>query len=186
MSLSPNEAAQSLSDVEQATRRSAQLFHYNRAAPHFLLWGAIWVVGYTATDYVPQQGNLIWAALVLGGAIGSALVGRTNPTCTTQAGRQWGLRMFGLIAIACVFMGATYAIMGPVHGLQPAAFPALIVGTVYCGVGLWAGMRWLIVGTLVIVLTLGGYFYLPQHYLLWMAFVGGGALIVAGLWFRRA
>jgi hypothetical protein len=34
-------------------------------------------------------------------------------------------------------------------------------------------------------LTLGGFFYLPQHFLVWEGFVGGGALILAGLWFRR-
>ena len=38
----------------------------------------------------------------------------------------------------------------------------------------------------IAVLTLVGFFWLPQLFLLWMAVVGGGALIFAGLWLRTA
>lgn len=34
------------------------------------------------------------------------------------------------------------------------------------------------------VLTLVGYLFLPQHFLLWMALVGGGTLIGSGLWMK--
>jgi hypothetical protein len=55
----------------------------------------------------------------------------------------------------------------------------------YVLIGLWAGMRFVITGIAVAALTLGGFFYLPAHFLLWMAAVGGGALILAGLWMRN-
>jgi len=50
-------------------------------------------------------------------------------------------------------------------------------------VSLWAGLRYFLTGVAVVVLGLIGlYFIGPILY--WMAFVGGGALILAGFWFR--
>ena len=186
MSLSSKEAAETLSDVERASRRSARAYGYNRASPHLIIWGLCWVVGYAGTYLFLPQSNLIWAATVVAGMIASFVAGKTM-SCSADAktGAQHGLRMFGLIAIAATFMAATYAIMGPIRGMQPAAFPALVVATAYCAVGLWVGVRYLVLGALVFALTLAGYFYLQQYYLLWMGVVGGGALIVAGLWFRK-
>ena len=188
MSLTSKEAAESLSDVERASRRSAQAFGYSKGSPHLILWGLIWVAGYSATDFYPHLANIIWAGLVLIGMAGSFLIGKaTHPRDAASAakGRAVGLRMFGLVAIVWVFMGATYSIMGPLHGMQPAAFPAILIGTLYCAAGLWAGLRYMVVGALVVVLTLAGYYLLSEHFLLWMAFIGGGALILAGLWFRQ-
>ena len=45
--------------------------------------------------------------------------------------------------------------------------------------------RLTIAGAVVAALTLGGYFYLPSHFMLWMAVVGGGSLILAGVWMRQ-
>ena len=36
------------------------------------------------------------------------------------------------------------------------------------------------------MLTVGGYFWLAPYFMLWMAGVGGGALILGGLWLRTA
>jgi hypothetical protein len=36
------------------------------------------------------------------------------------------------------------------------------------------------------VLTIVGFFVLPAIFMLWMAVVGGGALVLGGLWLRRA
>ncbi len=188
MSLSSKEAADSLSDVERAARRSAQAYGYSKASPHLILWGIIWVLGYGATDLYPHLANFIWGGLVFTGTIVSFVIGKATASrdaANAAKGRTIGLRVFGLVALLLVFMGATYSIMGPIHGLQPAAFPALLVGTIYCGVGLWAGARYLILGALVIAVTLVGYYFLSEHYLLLMAFVGGGGLILAGFWFRR-
>ena len=186
MSLTSKEAAETLSDVERASRRSGRAYGYSKASPHLILWGLIWIVGYSATDLYPYLANYIWPGLVLLGSTVSYLVGKaTREAGSPSQGKTAGLRMFGLIAVILVFMAATYSIMGPIHGMQPAAFPALLIGTIYCAAGLWAGVRFLVVGALVIALTLTGYFFLSEHFLLWMGFVGGGALVLAGIWFRQ-
>lgn len=93
-------------------------------------------------------------------------------------------RMIALAAIALFFVYATYTIMGPVRGAAMAVFPVLIVGALHTAIGLWAGLRYVITGVVVLAAALGGYFFLQAHLLLWMAFVGGGSMILAGLWFR--
>ena len=172
MSLTSKEAAETLSDVERATRKSAQAFGYSRAAPHLILWGVIQFVGYAATDLRPAWADWIWLVLVLAGCTAGAFIGRK------QGGTWRGGRMFGLVLIIFVFIFASYAILQPTYGNQLAAFPALIAGSIYAGVGLWLGLRYVAAGAFTIALTVGGFFFLREHYLLWMAFVGGGGLIL--------
>lgn len=181
MSLSNKEAAQNLSEVESAERRSREIYHYSKASPHLVMWGVIWIVGYTLTDFFGQYWKPLWAILILVGcAIGVAI----NRRCARTMGGPQPWRMFALAAVGFVFVFATYAVMNPTHGSQLAAFPAILTGAVYMAVGLWFGVRYVISGIAVIVLTLGGFYYLHEHMLLWMAFVGGGAMVMAGVWFR--
>ena len=80
---------------------------------------------------------------------------------------------------------ATLALMGPVDGRQTAAFVPLVVATSYVLGGIWWGTRFVVAGIVLAALTLGGFFLLTEHFLLWMAVVGGAALLVGGLWLRR-
>lgn len=183
MSLTSKEAAESLSDVECAGRRSAQAFGYRKASPHLILWGLIWVIGYAATDLRPASTNLIWLGLIVAGSTISTYLGR----CENSAGaatHKYNWRVLGLVALAFVFVGASYAVFGHVSGMQQGAFVPLLVRTIYAGLGLWLGRRFLVTGLAIVALTLGGYFYLHEHFLLWMAVVGGGGLILAGFWLR--
>ena len=66
------------------------------------------------------------------------------------------------------------------------AFVPMLMAAIYMVMGLWLGWRYSAIGGALAVLTLGGFFLLPVHFLLWMAFVGGGALILTGLWLRSA
>jgi hypothetical protein len=96
-----------------------------------------------------------------------------------------GWRYVLFFAAVGAFFASTYAVMAPVRGMQQGAFPPLVVAFLYVLIGLWSGPRLVIAGLAVGALTMGGYFYMPQHFLLWEGFVGGGALILAGIWFRR-
>ena len=66
MSLSSKEAADTLSEVEDAARRSIRAFGYDRAAPHLMLWGTIWLLGYF---YLPEHFLLLVAFVGGGGMI---------------------------------------------------------------------------------------------------------------------
>ena len=74
MSLSPQDAAAVLRDIEQTQSRSAILHEYQHAAPHFIIWGIIWIVGYGLSDFFPTREYAIWAALVPVGLVAGAFI----------------------------------------------------------------------------------------------------------------
>ena len=198
MSLTSKEAAETLSDVERAAKRSTEAYCYEKAAPHLFQWGAIWFVGYVGTEILQENANWLWLPLIVAGCLGSFLINRRYAfappanagEAASQEYRRHALRRswqsFAAMGIVAIFVFATYALMWPVHGLQFAVFPPLVVGAIYAATGIWRGVRYLVTGILLSALTLIGFFYLREHFLLWMAVIGGGALILAGLWFRKA
>jgi hypothetical protein len=182
MTLSPDQAAGALRDIAQAQSRSARAYAYRQASPHLFLWGLVWAVAYGLGDAWPHRAGAIWAIAVVAGLVAGGLI-----TTCRAAGAQakTGLRFFAAIsATAFAFIAATIAVMAPVTGRQVDAFIPLVVAAGYVLTGIWLGLRFVIAGAAVAALTLGGFFLLPAHFDLWMAAVGGGALILAGVWFR--
>lgn len=181
--ISPQQAAQALEEVGIAEKRSAQAYMYQRFAPYLFLWGVIWIVGYGASDLFPRRAGWIWIALLMAALVASMAIGRHAAPDRLGIKNNWRYAL-SFIAIWAFFV-ATYAVMAPVSAMQQGAFPPLVVAFVYVLLGLWLGPRLLIAGLAVGALTLGGFFHLPQHFLLWEGFVAGGALFLAGFWFRR-
>ncbi len=183
MSLSSQEAAASLSEAEKARQRSAQLYVYAKSAPHLIMWGIIWVIGYTGTAL--SDGLLdwkwVWGVLMIAGVAGGTIINRRASRHDDQYAFAW--RHAAIISIAVLFVFLTYVLMWPVHGRVLATYPVLVTGTIHMGVGLWTGLRYVLTGALVIALALIGFFFIGPI-LYWMAFVGGGSLILAGFWFR--
>lgn len=181
--ISAEQAADALKQADAAEKRSAQAYMYQRCAPYLFLWGVIWILGYGATDFWPRYAGWIWMSLVLAALAISMAIGRA--AAPDRLGPKSNWRYALLFTAVWAFFASTYAVMAPVSGMQQGAFPPLVVAFLYIAVGLWSGPRLVTAGLVVGALTLGGYFYLPQHFLLWEGLVGGGALILAGFWFRR-
>lgn len=182
MSLSSQEAAESLSQAEEAGRRSAQAYFYHRSSPHLIMWGIIWVIGYGGTGLYPQYSDWLWGALLIIGCSGGVLLGRCYKSASVVTG-PYAWRIAALFAIIVFFVFATYAILHPVLAKQFCAYPALITGCAYMVIGLWRGMRYMVSGAVVVALTLIGFFYIDWIFL-WFAVVGGASMILTGLWFR--
>jgi hypothetical protein len=178
MTVSPQDATAALRDIDDAQARSATLHGYQRAAPHFLIWGIIWAVGYGLGDYLPRHANAIWAVLVpIGIAAGFFAMRGAKPIFAWR---------YGAVTLAMlVFFAATFFVMAPVSGKQISAFIPLFVALLYVMCGIFRGPRYVVAGIAIAALTLIGFAWLSSHFLLWMAAVGGGALILAGLWMRR-
>ena len=181
--ISAEQAADALKDVTATERRSAEIYRYQRFSPYLFLWGAVWLAGYSATELWPRYSGWIWIGLIALALCVSIAIGRKTPS--NDSALRTSCRVASFFFIVWGFIAATYAVMGPVSGLQQGAFPPLLMAAIYMTLGLWMGWRLTIAGAAVGALTLGGFFYLPQHFLLWEALVGGGALILSGLWFRK-
>lgn len=188
MPLSRDQAADTLRDIEQVERRAFSAYGYKSAAPFLILWGAIWAVGYSASDLWPGYAGDVWIALLAVGFVASAVIGRR-----AGAGRHSerqnaliGLRITATwIAVFAFFFGV-FTIMAPVSGEQTGAFFPLFFGTVYVVLGIWMGIRFVVVGAAVVALTMFGFFHIHPHFGFWVAAVGGGALILGGFWLRKA
>ncbi len=70
---------------------------------------------------------------------------------------------------------------------QFGAFFPILVGLYYALIGIWTrGVRMIVLSVALGVLTLFGFFHIQHDFELWMAGVGGGGLILGGLWLRSA
>jgi hypothetical protein len=183
MPLSTTDAQHALDDISTTRRASARVYGYHTAAPHLLVWGAIWAVGYGASYFIPQEA-FVWPLLVALGIGGSTWFGWQSGRANAGVG---GWRYAATVATVFLFIAAVFAILPPRTPEQASAFFPILVAFAYAVLGIWAsGPRLIVAGAVIAALTLGGFFWLPKIFLLWMAVVGGGALIAGGLWFRNA
>jgi hypothetical protein len=83
------------------------------------------------------------------------------------------------------FLVAAGFVLRPTGAKQIAALIPLMVAIAYVIPGIWRGPRYVVTGLAVAALTLFGFFLVREHFFLWMAIIGGAALILAGLWLKR-
>ncbi|MBO9707231.1 MAG: hypothetical protein J7521_03365 [Caulobacter sp.] len=189
MGVSRTEAAAALSDIEQTTSRSHLSRGYLISGPILMTWGAIWVAGYLATGLKPEWSGAVWLPLDLIGVVASivlAMRGRSAPGAGAGAAAGLGWRSaIGALAVTA-FIVVTFNLFRPVDPQAPVAYPGLICGLVYVIMGVWRMTRFAWIGAAMFVATLIGYRLFPDILPFWMAAVGGGGLMLGGLWMRRA
>lgn len=185
MGISKSEAASALTDIESATRRSGLLKGYHIAGPILMVWGVIWAVGYSAMGLLePERWGLVWLVLDVVGITATILLARRGGKGAAKAGTSWKI-MAGVLAVMA-FYAATFALFQPSSADVALAYPGVVTGLIYAGVGIAYAPRYLWIGTAVFAASMVGYFFFQPWLAFWMAAVGGGGLIVAGLWLRRA
>ena len=179
--LTNQEALSALKEADAAGQRSRMAYSYSQGSPHFIIWGLAWLVGYGGSALVPATANWIWLGVVVLGMIASAVAGSRS-----KGQSHIGWQILGMVFVVYAFSAALFALIWPLNGLQMAAYWPLLVAAIYAGTGLWLGPRFVIAGTVLAAATLGGYFFLREHFLLWMAIIGSGILILTGFWLRKA
>jgi hypothetical protein len=186
MAISREDAVAALRDVEEAQTRTRLARAYRVGSPHLILWGVIWIIGYALTGLVPSRDlSLIWPSLCFLGVIIGVVLRRRGGLALAQTGEPTWRWWAAWVAILC-FSVATYAVMKPVNPAQYQVYPALIISLIYMLAGAWGATRYLGIGAGVFALALIGFFFLGPWLPYWMAVVGGGALILGGVWLRRA
>lgn len=181
MPLTHIEAQEALRDIQRTSRASATALGYQHASPHLILWGLIWAAGYSLTYTRPQYGAA-WPVLVIAGTLASFWLGwRSKPAASK--GYDWRYPATALAVF--LFIAAVFAVMPPRSVAQLCAFFPILVALFYSLLGIWLrAPRMLAAAIGVAALTLAGFFLLAPYFLLWMAVVGGGALILGGIWLR--
>ena len=182
MGLSPQDALAALNDVEAADAR-ARASQANRAgAPYLLIWGLIWVVGYVLTGVLPSRLiNPSWLSLSLIGFASMFLLSRRSSLQVKGRGLSTAI----IVVAIWAFATATLWVMQPTQSAQYQVYPALIVGLIYTLMGSLRRTRIMWVGMAVFALSVIGYAFLKPVLPFWLAAVGGGGLILGGLWMRQ-
>ena len=187
MSMSKDEASSALHDIEATERRSRTLFGYDLGSPYLLLWGALWLIAGVVGAVSPANSGIGWGAVDIVGLVGTAyLIVRHARRCGARSDRIHLLRYVGSAAVLVAFVGLTLMIFGPVKGGEITMLFTLLVAAGYAIAGCWIGLRYAVIGVALGALAVGVFVLAPAHLHLIVPFAGGGALIVGGVWMRRA
>ncbi|HEY3948813.1 hypothetical protein [Phenylobacterium sp.] len=182
MTIPAEEAASALKDAEAAAGRSARARGYQSGSGYLLVWGAVWTLANIAAQISERAGELAWTGLVILGVVASMVMGRRF-----GSGVAGGPVKALLVAAAIGGFGLCVQVVAPPLGLAQAnALASLAVGAVYIALGSAGGLRLSAVGAVVMAATVVGWLFLRDWFFLWSAVVGGGGLILGGLWFRKA
>ena len=187
-----SEARAALAEIDRIVERTRQTIAYGNAAPLMIVWGLIWLVGLTASQFDLGSFHFhrwLWAVLDLTGIGLSVFFGvyRQSPVKSPH-GRRIGLSWLLLAVFSCLWVMLLTDWHGDELTRDPAvfrrfvAFWSTLAMFAYMVMGLWLGRFYFWLGLAVTVITLAGYWYLPGYFFLWMGLFGGGSLIAAGIY----
>ena len=187
MSVSKDDASSALHDIEATERRSRTLFGYSLASPYLLLWGTLWIIAGVVGALSTVNAGIVWGSVDIVGLLGTAyLIVRHARRCGARSDRIHLLRYVGSAVVLAAFIGLILMIFGPVKGGEITMLFTLLIAAGYAIVGCWFGLRYAVVGVALGGLAVGVFVLAPAHLHLIVPFAGGGALILGGLWMRRA
>jgi hypothetical protein len=188
MNVSQEEAQASLSTVRNVTTRTHRAIASAYANPLLILWGVLWIIAFTAAHFYLSYAFHIFMAMAAVGGIGTAAIfwifhtkAPIKDASTTRAG--WRITVFWILLYA--YTTIWLFLLAPFNGLQCNVVISTAAMFGYVVIGLWLGSYFMVVlGLAVTAATLVGYYFLTPYYCLWMAVIGGGALLGTGLYIR--
>ncbi len=177
MTVDREEASALLADVAGMERRTREFLTYAKVSQSFILWGFIWFIGYACTHFFKAQAGRIW--------LGLNLIGIAASFVLSQRGRpnqiQWRIPATVLVFIG---FGMLWLNLGHFGWREQAAFWPTLFSFALVLFGMWVGRALMVSALVLTVLSLAGYWTTGNYYDIWMAVVGGGALIGIDLWLR--
>jgi hypothetical protein len=186
MNISPTEAEEALAAIQTMMQKTRHSIASSGAYIFLVITGIIWLVGFLSTQFLTGKiVAYIWTGMSVVGSTVAILLGSRmgkrvrNPSVNASARRAiifWVLLvLYGIAAIA---------IARPTDGKQVTMFIILftMVGQSAMGLLLSFSSTWWALP--ITALALVGYFLLPGFFYLWMGILGGGGMIVLGIYIR--
>ena len=182
------EAKALLKDVEGTQKRVRENLLYAYTGEYLIVWGIIWGVGYSAGHLLafshPHFIPSMWFFLVFFGGLITVVGVNAARWRRGGSGRQPIDIRPAVAVLASQFFVFLWIYLGHLGWREQVAFAPTIFGTLFFVFGLWAGRLLSLIGAVLVGLTLAGYAWAANWFDVWMAAVGGGALIAAGVWLR--
>jgi hypothetical protein len=186
MNISPNEAEEALAAIEKMSQKTRHSIASSGASITLIVTGIVWLVGFMATQFLPAEiVPYVWiGASILGGTVATLLgirMGkRVRSPLTAMTVKRIGLFWLLLICYAI----AVIAVAGPMEGKQMTVIIVLFIMLGQLAMGMlfsFATVWWALpISALVLI----SYFLMPDSFYLWLAILGGGGMIVLGLYIR--
>lgn len=194
MNVSREEAAEALAEIDKAGGKMTRLQSYKSSAVFFIIWGLVWFGANLATHFLPGNTQTNWFVAIALGSLASTIFGmrltgkrQGDARPGDQAASAWFGKRMGLTSVVVfAFLICLGLVIDPATRAQTNALISMFFAFIYIGVGIWLGWRLFVIGLATAIAILTGYYLFREQYDLWMAFVGGGALIAGGLWLRSA
>ncbi len=184
----PEEAQEALKIVEQTVRQMRHAVVRGGMSHFLLLWGIVWVLGFGSTHFLgigSPQSRTVWLVLTVLGIIVSMLIGWRLSDRVRSVWFGPAVGFFWLTWLIYTSLIVFFA--KPQTGIQTSLLISLFAMFGYVTSGIFYRSVFLSgFGVLITVLIIIGYLFLPAWFNLWMAALGGGSLIAAGLYMRYA
>jgi hypothetical protein len=152
-----------------------------------LIAGAMWLVGYTANQFLPEAyAGWTWAVVNLGGMIAMIWAGIRLMKHGDIRTTLWKPIFFFWVILAAfaILLGWLF---GTNNSIQIGLLAILVAALGYVQIGaIFQILHISITGILVAVLAIEAFFLIPGYFLLAMALLGGSLLIGSGLWMVRS
>ena len=188
MNVSEEDARASLSAIRDASVQTRRAVSSAYANPLLILWGVLWIIAFTATHFYIAYDFHIFTVMAVVGSVGTAIVCRifhSRAPFRDDPSEHLGWRIAAFWILLFFYIIIWLFLLTPFSGMQCNAFISTAAMFAYVVMGLWFKSIFMItLGLATTGVTLVGFYLLTPYYCLWMAIMGGGALLCTGLYIR--
>jgi len=184
MKLDSGEARRALAEIDDVVRRVRQSRIYDLASRIMIMWGVLVFAGNLMTWLSPRNAAMIWISVNTLAVVGTVVLSILDKRRTGMP--SFDLRVAAALVLYFAFGLLCSVVLGHFGWREMSAFWPIYAMLFYVLAGMWFGRAFVIIGLTITVLTLICYFFIfGIAFVLWMAVVNGGGLIVGCLWMRR-
>jgi len=186
MNISPSEAEEALAAIQTMMKKTRRAISSSGAYKFLIIWGAIWLIGFLGNQFLPTRfTGYLWLGLdSLGGLLSWVVGARMNRGVRSTTSAISGKRIAWFWILLVLYLAAIVGVAWPVDVKQIAMFIVLVIMIGWLAMGLLLSFVSIKLTLAITALALVGYFLLPGYFHLLMAILGGGGLIVFGLYIR--
>jgi len=186
MNISPSEAEEALAAIQTMTQKTRQSIASGSAYVSLIITGVVWLIGFTATQFLTPP-LIVWIWIVtsiVGSALATFIGIRVGKRVRIASSVVTGKRIATFWVLLILFAAAIIAVAHPTDGKQITLLIIMLamIGQMGMGLLLSFSATWWTVPVAAVALI--GYFFALDWFFLWMGLLGGGTMIVLGLYIR--
>ncbi len=186
MNISPSEAEEALAAIQTMTQKTRQSIASGSAYVSLIITGVVWLIGFTATQFLTPP-LIVWIWIVtsiVGSALATFIGIRAGKRVRIASSAVTGKRIATFWVLLILFAAAIVAVAHPTDGKQITMLIILLamIGQMGMGLLLSFSATWWTVPVAAVALI--GYFFALDWFFLWMGLLGGGTMIILGLYIR--